>query len=182
MLKIDVEKTADVAVVRCIGRLIRGEAVHTLRNAIVSEKNTQTILLDLSEIEALDAGGVNALVSLRHWAVNRGIRVKLVDPSPFVCEMLTRFRLDRVFEISSPRDALVVLAGRECGFLADSRLPESRTAAYSSTIQSHGASRAWTYTDPSLAPLTLNPVGSVNSVADLIPSSTSDTLRINWCG
>ena len=38
MFKVDVEKTADVAIVRCIGRLIRGEAVSTLRNAVVSGK------------------------------------------------------------------------------------------------------------------------------------------------
>ena len=118
MLKIDVEKTAGVAIVRCIGRLIRGEAVSTLRNAVVSEKNTRMILLDLSEVEALDAGGVNALVSLLHWAVDRGIKIKLVDPSPFVREILARFRLDRVFEVSSLGDALVVLAGRGCGEVA----------------------------------------------------------------
>jgi anti-anti-sigma factor len=118
MFKVDVEKTADVAIVRCIGRLIRGEAVSTLRNAVVSGTNGQTILLDLSEVEALDAGGLNALVSLRQWAVNRRIKVKLVDPSTFVREILMRFRLDRVFEISSFRDALVVLAGHQCCFMA----------------------------------------------------------------
>jgi anti-anti-sigma factor len=124
MFKVDVEKTADVAIVRCIGRLIRGEAVSTLRNAVVSGTNGQTILLDLSEVEALDAGGLNALVSLRQWAVNRGIKVKLVDPSTFVREILMRFRLDRVFEISSFRDALVVLAGHQCCFMAAPRLDE----------------------------------------------------------
>ena len=106
MLNVDVEKAADVAIVRCSGRLLRGEAVCTVKNAVVSEKNTLMILLDLSEVEALDAGGVNALVALRHWAVNRGIQLKLVNPSSFVREMLTRFRLERVFEISSLRDAL----------------------------------------------------------------------------
>jgi len=118
MFKVDVETTADVAIVRCIGRLIRGEAVSTLRNTVVSGTNAQTILLDLSEVEALDAGGVNALVSLLQWAVNRGIKVRLVDPSTFVREMLTRFRLDRVFEFSSLHDALVVLAGHQCCFLS----------------------------------------------------------------
>jgi anti-anti-sigma factor len=118
MLAIDVEKNTDVAVVRCVGRLVRGEAVRTLKDAVVSEKNTRMILLDLSAVEALDAGGISALVSLRHWAVSRGISVKLVDPSRFVREMLKRVRLDHVFEISSLRDALVVLAGHQCGLRA----------------------------------------------------------------
>ncbi len=114
MLEIDIEKTATVAVVRCVGRLTRGEAVSRLRNALIPEKNTHTILLDLSEVEALDAGGVNAMVSLRNWALSRGITIKLVNPSRFVLETLRRFRLDHLFEFSSFSDALVVLAGREC--------------------------------------------------------------------
>lgn len=114
MFKINVEKTANVTVVRCIGRLTSGEAASMLRNALVSAKNTPMIFLDLSNVEGLDAGGVNALVSLRQWTVSRGITVKLVNPSTFVRETLTRFRLDHLFEISSFSDALVVLAGREC--------------------------------------------------------------------
>jgi anti-anti-sigma factor len=111
MLKIDIEKTAAVVIVRCIGRLTRGEAVTSLKDVVVSKQNTQMILLDLSEVKAVDAGGVNALVSLHQWAVQRGIQVKLVHPSTFVREILTRFGLDGVFEISSLDDALVVLAG-----------------------------------------------------------------------
>jgi anti-anti-sigma factor len=113
MLKIHVEKNAELVIVRCLGRLTRGEAVTTLRNVVVSKQNTQMILLDLSEVEAVDAGGVNALVSLHQWATERGIQVKLVHPSTFVCEVLTRFGLDGVFQISTLDDALVVLAGHK---------------------------------------------------------------------
>ncbi|MGH9512414.1 MAG: STAS domain-containing protein [Terriglobales bacterium] len=114
MLTIDIDKVDGVAIVKCVGRLLRGEAVNTLRNAVLSEQNTRIIVLDLSDVEAADAGGLNAVVSLRNWAVSRGIRVKLVNPSPLVSEMLTRFRLDRVLEISLFHDALVVLAGCDC--------------------------------------------------------------------
>ena len=122
MFNIDVEKTSDVAIVRCMGRLVRGAAVSTLKSVVVSEKSTRMILLDLSEIEALDAGGVNALVGLHHWALTRGIKVKIVDPSRFVLEMMSSFHLDRVFEISSLRDALLVLSGRTCAEIAAARL------------------------------------------------------------
>ena len=118
MLNVDIEKAGDVAIVRCCGRLVGGEAVSTLRNAVASGKDARMILLDLAEVGALDAGGVNALVALHHWALNRGIKVKLVNPSSFVREMMVRFRLDRVFEISSLRDALLVLSGRACPELA----------------------------------------------------------------
>jgi anti-anti-sigma factor len=110
MLTLDVEKANDVAVVRCSGRLVRGTEIATLRNAVVSEKNTRIMVLDLSEVEALDAGGLNALVSLQLWSRDHRVQLKLVNPSPFVREMLVRTRLDQVFDISSLHDALVVLS------------------------------------------------------------------------
>lgn len=111
MLTIDVEKTDDVAVARCSGRIVRGEGVCALRTAVISERNTRIVVLDLSEVEMIDAGGLSALVSLHQWTRNRGIQLKLVDPTQFVREVLERTGLDRVFEISSLHDALVVLGG-----------------------------------------------------------------------
>jgi anti-sigma B factor antagonist len=114
MLTIDIEKTSGVAVVRCSGRIVRGEEVCTLRNAVVSERDTRIVVLDLSEVESVDAGGLTALVSLHHWTRDRGIQLKLVNPSPFVQEMFERTRLNRVFAISSLHDALVVISGWDC--------------------------------------------------------------------
>jgi len=114
MLTIDVEKASDVAVVHCGGRLVRGAEVATLRNAVVSEKTARIMVLDLSQLEFMDGGGLNALVSLHHWTRNHGVQLKLVNPSRFVNEMLTRTRLNHVFEISSLHDALRVLGGGEC--------------------------------------------------------------------
>ena len=114
MLTIDVEKTNDVAVVHCGGRLVRGAEVSTLRNAVVSEKTTRIVVLDLAQVDFMDAGGLNTLVSLHHWTRNHGIQLKLVNPSSLVHEMITRTRLNRVLNISSLRDALRVLSGMEC--------------------------------------------------------------------
>jgi len=114
MLTIDVERSEDVAVVRCAGRLVRGQEVCTLKGAVISEKNTRIVVLDLSAVEMIDAGGLNALVSLHNWTRDRGIRLKLVDPSTFVHAMLKCTQLDRVFEISSLHDAFMVLVGADC--------------------------------------------------------------------
>jgi anti-anti-sigma factor len=114
MLTIDVEKNGEVAVVHCSGRLVRGVEVGTLRNAVVSQKTTRIVVLDLSQVEFMDAGGLNALVSLHHWTCNHGIQLKLVNPSRLVREMLTRTRLNRVFDISSLHDVLTILSGVDC--------------------------------------------------------------------
>jgi anti-anti-sigma factor len=113
MLTIDVEKTGDVAVVRCNGRIVRGEEVRTLRSAVVSEKDSRIVVLDLSEVESLDAGGLATLLSLHQWARSRGVQLKLVNPSHFVREVLTRTRLDHVFDISALDHALFVLRGTQ---------------------------------------------------------------------
>jgi anti-anti-sigma factor len=114
MLTIDVEKADDVTVVHCAGRLVRGAEVSTLRNAVVSEKKARIIVLDLSQLEFMDGGGLNALVSLHHWTRNHGVQLKLVNPPSLVNEMLTRTCLHRVFDVSSLHDALRVLSGADC--------------------------------------------------------------------
>jgi anti-anti-sigma factor len=114
MLTIDVEKTAQVAVVRCAGRIVRGEEISVLKNAVISDKDLRVIVLDLCEITMLDAGGLTALVVLHEWASDRGIRMQIVNPSQFVMEVLTRTGLDQVFEVSTFDYALWVLSGLEC--------------------------------------------------------------------
>jgi anti-anti-sigma factor len=114
MLTIDVEKTGDVAVVRCTGRIVRGAEVRTLRNAVFAEKDIRVVVIDLSDVETLDAGGLTALLSLRQWAQSRKIQLKLVNPSHFVNEILTRTGLDHVFDISTFEHALFVLSAADC--------------------------------------------------------------------
>ena len=114
MLTIDVEKSGDVAVVKCGGRIVRGEEVCTLRNAVVAEKSSRIVVLDLSDVESVDAGGLTTLLSLHEWARSRGVQLKLVNPSHFVFEMLTRTKLDRVLDISNLHHALHVISGIQC--------------------------------------------------------------------
>lgn len=115
MLTIDVERSGNVAVMRCVGRIVRGQEVHHLRSAVIAEKDSRIVVLDLTGVESLDVGGLNTLVSLHAWTRSRGVQLKLVNPSHFVWEMLTRTKLDRVFDISTFRRALYVLSGAECG-------------------------------------------------------------------
>jgi anti-anti-sigma factor len=114
MLTIDVEKNGEVAVVHCNGRLVRGVEMGTLRNAVVSQKTTRIVVLDLSQVEFMDGGGLNALVLLHHWAGNHGIQLKLVNPSRLVREMLTRTHLNRVLDMSSLHDVMAILGGVDC--------------------------------------------------------------------
>jgi anti-anti-sigma factor len=113
MLNVRTERAGDVVVIKSAGRIVRGEE-SILRNAVLAEKLARVIVLDLSDVEAMDAGGLTLLVSLHRWTENNKVHLKLVNPRPFVFELLTRTRLDCVFDISTFDHALAVLGGCEC--------------------------------------------------------------------
>jgi anti-anti-sigma factor len=101
MLTIAAENTGDVVVLRCAGRIVRGEAVSTLRTSVISRAEARIMILDLAQVELFDAGGLAALLSLHEWACGHGVQLKLVNLSPFVYKIFVLTRLNRVFDISS---------------------------------------------------------------------------------
>lgn len=100
-LRIKFDQTSDVAVVKCGGRLVRGEALQFLKDAVTGVSGPRVIVLDLSEVEMLDGGGLGMLVFLHKWTRAARLQLKLVNPSSLVLEMLTRTRLTSVLHISS---------------------------------------------------------------------------------
>jgi anti-sigma B factor antagonist len=107
--QLTVDHSGDVAVVRCAGRIVRGDSLYALREAVTRQQNARIVILDLSEVTILDGGGLGMLVSLARWAGDNGTQLKLVNPSRLVREILERTRLTCVFEISSMEEALVIL-------------------------------------------------------------------------
>lgn len=112
MLTVRVEHAADLMLVKAAGKIVRGHEC-ALRDAITSQNSARMIVLDLTDVETLDAGGLNLLVSLHRWAEARQTHFKLVNPRPFVHDMLTRTHLDCVFDISTFDHALAVLGDCE---------------------------------------------------------------------
>lgn len=108
-LQYQVECQHDVAVVRCSGRLVRGKALDEFRLGIEGLDHLRVLILDLSEIDQLDAGGLGALLLLRRWARLNNVQMKLVNPSQFLLRVLEATRLTSVFEISSLEEALCIL-------------------------------------------------------------------------
>lgn len=103
------EQTGDVAILQCAGRIVRGEPLHFLKEAVTSLKNPRMVVLDLSDVEMLDGGGLGMLVFLHRWTRDNEVQMKLVNPSAFVREMLDRTRLTCVFNVSSIDDVFDVL-------------------------------------------------------------------------
>ena len=118
-LYINIEQTADVAVLQCAGRMVRSQALSLLKDAVTSLSRLRVVVLDLSDVEMLDAGGLGMLVSLHNWACVNGIQLKLVNPSKPVRKMLELTRLTSVFHISSVEDVIQMFC---CGDQANERV------------------------------------------------------------
>ncbi len=127
MLTIEVQKTGDATVLKCAGRLVRGEAVETLRQAVVSEDDMRIVILDLADVPTVDAGGLTALLSLHQWCRERNVQLKLVSPSHFVQKVLTLTQLDRILHISQFDQTLFAPNGSKCRALSGAT-DESATA------------------------------------------------------
>jgi anti-anti-sigma factor len=108
-LRYQVECQHEVAIVRCSGRLVRGKALDEFRRGIEALDRLRVLVLDLCEIEQIDAGGLGALLLLRRGARMNGVQLKLVNPSPFLLRVLEATRLTSLFEISSLEEALCIL-------------------------------------------------------------------------
>ena len=112
-LQIESSRAGDVAIVQCKGRLVRGNPVIALRDAVTRFHDARIVVLDLTALENIDGGGLGMLVLLHRWARERGVQIKLVNANAFVREMLDRTRLSCVFDVSSVEDAVEILCNAE---------------------------------------------------------------------
>src|SRR5713101_10122234 len=100
VLNLDVSRTADIAVVRCRGRIVFGVETDELRRVVLGLLNeTQRIVLNLAWIEHIDSSGLGTLVASFISARHRGAEIKFAALSPIARRVLTSTHVDRLFEI-----------------------------------------------------------------------------------
>ena len=112
-LKFQVECLQDVAVVNCSGRMVRGLALDEFRRRIERLERVRMLVLDVSEVDHLDAGGLGTLLLVRRWAMRNSVRMKLVNPPVFFRSLLEATHLTSLFEISSLKEAICILRSKE---------------------------------------------------------------------
>ena len=112
-LKFQVEWLQDVAVVNCSGRMVRGVALDEFRRRIERLEGVRMLVLDVSEVDHLDAGGLGTLLLVRRWAMRNSVRMKLVNPPVFFRSLLEATHLTSLFEISSLKEAICILRSKE---------------------------------------------------------------------
>jgi anti-anti-sigma regulatory factor len=109
MLTVHIENIGDLAVIECEGRIVRSEAAFKLRDAVTLQSDTRIIVLDLSEVSAIEGGGLGMLLFLQRWAQDHDIRLKLFNPRQFVRDRLERVSSMREFDIATLDEMMALL-------------------------------------------------------------------------
>ena len=93
MLRVTTHREGNTVILRCHGRLVRGEESGLLCAAV--QHHGRDVVLDLGGVSAIDAAGIGALLSLQA----AGIYLKLKNPTEPVREVLRLTGLASVFEV-----------------------------------------------------------------------------------
>src|SRR5215510_11116389 len=120
MLSIHIENVGGMAIVECEGRIVRSDAAFKLREAVMSQQEARIVVLDLSEVGAIEGGGLGMLMFLQQWAHGHDIRLKLFNPRNFVSDRLERANSMLEFDIIPLEEmmALLALADRQYALAA----------------------------------------------------------------
>lgn len=122
-LSIQHRQAGYVTIVTCRGRLVSGEEAEALLERIdtLLPMNSR-ILLDLSEVDFVDSGGLGLLVRCITRVQNAAGQLSLCALSPKVSEVLRLTRLDSVFKPYQPeadaKNALILCADTSPDVLA----------------------------------------------------------------
>ena len=93
MLTVNIETLGEVVVLRCQGRIVHGYETVLLCSA--ARQEGPNLVLDLTQVDAIDTAGIGALVALQ----GAGVYLKLMNPTEPVREVLKVAKLDSIFEI-----------------------------------------------------------------------------------
>jgi len=112
-LDLQIEKIGDLAVIECEGRVVRSEAAFKLRQAVTSLRNARIIVLDLSEVRAIEDGGLGMLLFLQRWAYSHDIQFKLFNPTRSVLDRLELVNSIAELKIATLHEMMELLANAD---------------------------------------------------------------------
>jgi anti-anti-sigma regulatory factor len=96
-----IEYIDDMAIVKCKGRIVRSDAALKLRKTVTSQQNVRIVVLDLTEVQAIEGGGLGMLWFLQHWAEDHDVHFKLYNPTNSVRDRLEHNNAMLRFDIAT---------------------------------------------------------------------------------
>jgi len=121
MLRVQMDKIGDLAIVECEGRIVCREEALNLHEAVTLHQDARIVVVDLSEVVDLAAYGVFMLVFLQKWAHNHDVQLKLFNPSRSV-----RLRLEQAgaipeFDIAPLGEMMALLSQADNRYALDGK-------------------------------------------------------------
>ena len=102
-LTLEIERTDSVAVVRCHGQLVSGLASVLYSDVRPLISNTKRVVLDMSDITAIDSVGLGTLVGLYTSSKTAGCELQLLNIGKRVRALLGLTHLLDVFTVIGER-------------------------------------------------------------------------------
>jgi anti-sigma B factor antagonist len=100
-LKIDTREVAHVTILDVEGRIVLGDEIHDLREAVrdLIKRDKKKIILNLANVDYIDSSGVGELVGCFTTVRNAGGELKLLNLTQKVHDVLHVTKLYTVFDI-----------------------------------------------------------------------------------
>jgi anti-anti-sigma factor len=100
MLKVHARKADSVEILCLEGQIVNGDT-EMLRSAVEFASDVSEIILDLSNVNLVDAHGLGVLLQLREQTLASGTHFELINVNEKVSRVFEITRLDTVFAIHS---------------------------------------------------------------------------------
>jgi anti-anti-sigma factor len=112
MLQLLVQHSGDIVLLKCKGRMVAGDGLKALQRTATA-KRASGLVIDLGEVESLDAAGLGTLLRVRQWCNTQGMSLQLINPNKQAREVLAMTALDSVLEVHPKSEADVEGLQRE---------------------------------------------------------------------
>lgn len=106
-MKIEIRTVGDARILDCSGQITMGEGTMALRNTVgdILQAGVKKIILNLADVAYIDSAGASELVGTYTTVVNNGGRLKLLNLTKRVREVLAVAKLLPVFDVSDNEKA-----------------------------------------------------------------------------
>ena len=106
-MKIEVRTIGDAKILDCSGKILLGEGTISVRNMVrdLLQQGSKKIILNLAEVSYIDSSGIGELVSTYTTVVNGGGRLKLLNLTKKIQQLLAITKLLTVFDTFENEEA-----------------------------------------------------------------------------
>jgi anti-sigma B factor antagonist len=108
-MKITIRTIGDIRILDCSGKITLGEGTMTVRNTVrdILKEDGKKIILNLGDVNYIDSSGIGELVSTYTTVASSGGKMKLLNLTKKIQELLAITKLLTVFHVFNDEQAAI---------------------------------------------------------------------------